>query len=129
MALSFILAALAQAAAAPAPAAPIWCDPFMVFFDEGTRMSPQSRQVIANIASAKHQVRSHMTVSGHADARGSEAYNLLLSRRRAEAVKAALVAAGVPGYRIRVEAFGETRLLIETEVDRPENRRAEICFY
>lgn len=48
-------------------------------------------------------------LSGHADARGAEAANLTLSRQRAEAVKQALVAAGLPADRIDTAAHGEAR--------------------
>ena len=42
-----------------------------------------------------------MTVSGHSDRQGREYENLLLSARRAETVKQALVARGIPAARLR----------------------------
>lgn len=50
---------------------------------------------------------TQVRISGHADARGTEDYNLALSRRRAAAVSAELVKAGVPTDRLIVEAHGE----------------------
>ena len=44
---------------------------------------------------------------GHTDRIGSEAYNLKLSKRRAEAVKAYLVSKGVPENRILAEGKGK----------------------
>ena len=51
-----------------------------------------------------------MTVrlDGYADPRGDESYNDSLSRKRAEAVRDTLIAAGVDGNRIAVHAHGES---------------------
>jgi outer membrane protein OmpA-like peptidoglycan-associated protein len=51
---------------------------------------------------------TQVRVSGFADPRGTESYNLALSERRAEAVRAELAKAGVPSERLIVEAHGET---------------------
>jgi OmpA-OmpF porin, OOP family len=50
-----------------------------------------------------------VTVEGHADERGSEAYNVKLSQRRADAVRAYLVAAGVEAARLKTQAFGKAK--------------------
>jgi peptidoglycan-associated lipoprotein len=49
------------------------------------------------------------TVSGHADERGSQEYNIGLGDRRANAVRQFLVAQGVPASRIETVSFGEER--------------------
>lgn len=51
---------------------------------------------------------TQVRVSGFTDPRGTEGYNLALSERRAEAVRAELAKAGVPAERLIVEAHGET---------------------
>jgi outer membrane protein OmpA-like peptidoglycan-associated protein len=51
---------------------------------------------------------AQVRVSGFTDPRGTEGYNLALSERRAEAVRAELAKAGVPTERLIVEAHGET---------------------
>jgi OmpA-OmpF porin, OOP family len=48
----------------------------------------------------------HVEVRGYTDRLGSDGYNLDLSRRRAEAVKAVLVQQGVPADKIRAEGLG-----------------------
>ncbi|SDF94724.1 OmpA family protein [Paraburkholderia phenazinium] len=48
----------------------------------------------------------HVEVRGYTDRLGSDAYNLDLSRRRAEAVKAVLVQQGVPAQKIRADGLG-----------------------
>lgn len=50
-----------------------------------------------------------MLVTGHADRSGAEFPNLLLSARRAEAVKQALVDRGIPADRLQILADGEAQ--------------------
>ncbi len=66
-------------------------------------------------------------ISGHTDDRGSDAYNLDLSRRRAEAVLAYLVAQGEDASRFAVVGYGETRPIADNETaeGRARNRRIE----
>jgi OOP family OmpA-OmpF porin len=67
-------------------------------------------------------------VEGHTDALGADDYNLDLSRRRAEAVKAALATAGLPADAIRAQGLGETDPIEtnDTEEGRAQNRRVVI---
>ncbi len=71
---------------------------------------------------------SRIAVTGHADRSGADAYNMALSQRRANAVRDALVRAGVPANRITTTARGESQPLVPTAdgVREPQNRRAEI---
>ena len=66
-------------------------------------------------------------VAGHTDDRGSEAHNIELSRRRAEAVRGYLVQAGVERGRLDIEAHGENAPLMSesSEYARQMNRRVE----
>jgi peptidoglycan-associated lipoprotein len=48
-------------------------------------------------------------LDGHADPRGTPAYNQPLSQRRVDAVKAALVTAGITSDKIQTGAFGESQ--------------------
>ncbi len=50
-----------------------------------------------------------IAVEGHCDERGSEAYNLALGERRAQAVKRYLQELGVPSARLEVVSFGESK--------------------
>ena len=50
-----------------------------------------------------------ITVIGHTDYLGSDAYNLNLSQQRAETVRRYLVAQGLPADRIRAVGMGETQ--------------------
>ncbi len=51
----------------------------------------------------------HITVEGHCDERGSTEYNLALGANRADAVKNALIQAGVEGSRIKTISYGKEK--------------------
>ena len=87
-----------------------------------------SMGLIKSLASAAIQCSNfRITVDGHTDADGSEAYNLDLSRRRAEEVVKQLVAFGVDSNNITGGGYGESRPIASN--DTPEgmakNRRIE----
>ena len=67
-------------------------------------------------------------VEGHTDSKGSDEYNMDLSKRRANAVKTLLVMRGVADSRIEVVGFGKTMPVAsnDTEAGRQKNRRVEI---
>jgi outer membrane protein OmpA-like peptidoglycan-associated protein len=67
-------------------------------------------------------------VEGHTDSKGSDAYNMDLSKRRANNVKNLLVMRGVAEDRIEVVGYGKTMPVAtnETEAGRQKNRRVEI---
>jgi outer membrane protein OmpA-like peptidoglycan-associated protein len=102
-----------------------------VFFDSGsTRLSGQADRIIGWAASWTATPMREIVVAGHADRVGPSSYNLWLSRRRAEAVKAALIERGVPADLITIEAFGEDRPLVPTEdgVPEPQNRFVDLVM-
>jgi len=51
----------------------------------------------------------HITIEGHCDERGSTEYNLALGTNRADAVKNALIQAGVGGDRIKTYSYGKEK--------------------
>src|SRR5208282_806039 len=51
----------------------------------------------------------HVTIEGHCDERGSTEYNLALGANRADAVKNALIQAGVGGDRIKTISYGKEK--------------------
>jgi outer membrane protein OmpA-like peptidoglycan-associated protein len=91
------------------------------------------RQLLAEVA-ARIKVPRYR-VEGHTDGKGSDAYNLDLSRRRAESVKLWLTRnGGVSGANVGTEGFGRSRPVApNTKPDgsddpegRQKNRRVEI---
>ncbi|MCB2084425.1 MAG: OmpA family protein, partial [Sphingomonadaceae bacterium] len=69
-------------------------------------------------------------LAGHADASGSKTYNVGLSERRNESVRAYLNSRGIPDARISSEAFGESQLRVPTDdgVRELQNRRVEVSY-
>jgi outer membrane protein OmpA-like peptidoglycan-associated protein len=67
-------------------------------------------------------------VLGHADATGSDEYNLALSERRAMSVASLMISGGVMRERIIARGMGEARPIADnaTEVGRARNRRVEV---
>jgi len=59
---------------------------------------------------------AHLVLSGHADKRGAESYNKLLSQRRAELAKQFLIEQGVPAENIETQAFGKDKNLTADKV-------------
>jgi len=100
-------------------------------FDTGkATLRPASQQIVLDISRAifaRPDGAEKLSIDGHTDEVGDAAKNVALSRRRAEAVKAALVERGVSADLLSVRGFGETRPLAsnETEEGRQTNRRVE----
>lgn len=124
-------AAFAAAAQSPEALPPICAGPAFVYFDSGsaaiTAEASARLQLLA--ASLTHDGGTHPVIlRGHADRVGTEAANLLLSRRRAETVRDYLLAHGILPSRIVVTAVGETRPLVETDDDVPEQQNRIVVF-
>lgn len=114
----------------PPPPAPVCEDPKLIFFEFDVAQPPaEAQQVIdfvtGNYAQCEWQA---LTVVGHTDRAGSNAYNDALSQERADNVQSLLVASGVPATSITVEFKGETDPRVPTEdgVRELQNRRVEI---
>jgi outer membrane protein OmpA-like peptidoglycan-associated protein len=69
-------------------------------------------------------------IGGHTDTSGDEDENLALSARRAEAVRAALIAAGVPGAQLSAKGYGSAQPISENETKegRVKNRRTTVVW-
>ena len=127
------MAAPAKPMAAPSqPAATQEMKKFLVFFDwNKATLTPEARQIIANAAEDfKKTGSTRIVATGHTDTSGSAQYNMGLSIRRAEAVKAELVRLGVPAGSITTIGRGQEDLLVPTKdnVREPQNRRVSIEF-
>jgi len=69
-----------------------------------------------------------LTIEGHTDSTSTAAYNQGLSERRAAAVKAYLVAAGIDNARLSSAGYGATKPVAsnDTALGRSQNRRVEL---
>jgi outer membrane protein OmpA-like peptidoglycan-associated protein len=84
----------------------------VLFAFDSSDLTPQARREIERMAYVLNHPQAatrRVTLEGHTDAIGTEAYNLDLSRRRAEAVAQELVARGVQRDRLATEGFGKQR--------------------
>jgi peptidoglycan-associated lipoprotein len=70
------------------------------------------------------------TIEGHADARGTNEYNLALGQRRANAVRDYLVGLGIAADRLATVSKGEEELLCaeDTEACHARNRRGHFVI-
>jgi OOP family OmpA-OmpF porin len=104
----------------------------MVFFDfNDARLSARAQEILAEIsASAGYHNPAVIQIEGHDDASQTTERAQTISQRRADAVAEALVRLGWPLDRMRIAAFGKTRLLVPTPdgVREPQNRRVEITL-
>jgi outer membrane protein OmpA-like peptidoglycan-associated protein len=76
------------------------------------------------VANAQANVSSRIVLVGHADLSGPASYNLRLSLRRSDAIRAALAQRGVATERTSVTALGDTDPAVPTArgVREPRNR-------
>ena len=96
-------------------------------FDK-SNVKPEYYDLLNNIKEFVEQNNYEITIVGHTDSIGSNAYNFKLSRRRAESVKAKLLEFGLSEDRIvGIEAMGEEQPIAtnETKEGRAQNRRVE----
>ncbi len=91
-------------------------------------LSAKGQQQVQEIAQMLKDSPVNVVLEGHTDAVGGESYNKKLGLNRAEAVKKALVKAGVKEDSMSTVSFGETRPKMEgdSEEARAANRRVEV---
>jgi outer membrane protein OmpA-like peptidoglycan-associated protein len=79
-------------------------------------------------AKLKASPSTRIHVNGYTDAIGSEAYNLKLSQRRADAVAAFFENQGIPSGQLVPQGFGKTHFVATNATDdgRAQNRRVEL---
>jgi OmpA-OmpF porin, OOP family len=101
-----------------------------VFFEfDRADLKPGAMQELAQVASF---VRDHpdrdVVIEGHTDSFGTDAYNADLSQRRAQSVRAFLIAQGVDPSRLVARGFGESFPIASNtdESGRQQNRRVEM---
>ncbi|OSZ74144.1 OmpA family protein [Hydrogenophaga sp. IBVHS1] len=100
------------------------------FMLDKTVLTEESRALLpAVFAAARERKPTRITVFGHADASGSQEWNLKLSAERAETA-AQLLRNNDPTLKdIEIQYFGDTRpLSAETRASDPRNRRVEILI-
>lgn len=112
-----------------APALPV---PLVTFESGSAAIRPDQAEELAALGDLvrkliKRNPNSVFLVEGHTDATGTAAMNLTLSDRRAESVAKALTEYfGVAPENLVVQGYGESELLIDTQVSERANRRVVV---
>ena len=97
-------------------------------FDKSSLTSKSIQTLKSTVDALNENSTIEVTLSGHADERGTREYNLALGQRRAESVSDYLVLNGINKSRITVKSFGEEKPLAygQDEASYAKNRRVEI---
>ena len=107
--------------------------PSMVHFAlDRSNLAPASRTVLdALVDSLTRYADVRVVLEGHTDLRASVAYNLALSRRRVESVRAYLVQHGIAASRISGVPQGKGRLEVEGTgaLEHARNRRVQLRYF
>ena len=99
----------------PAPRKVAFSADSLFAFDQSTMMAEGKQHLDKFAADLRGTSFDVITVTGHTDRIGSPAYNMALSKRRAETVKNYLAdAAGIPAGKISSRGAGETELVTKS---------------
>ena len=101
--------------------------PIQFEFDSSV-LKTESYSTLDKLAKELKDSNGSVSLDGYASAEGTEAYNMNLSKDRANAVKQYLVNAGVSASSINATGYGEANPVAsnDTEEGRVQNRRVEI---
>jgi OOP family OmpA-OmpF porin len=103
---------------------------FTLYFKfESEELTDESRQLVQDVVKVvKARPVPDVVAVGHTDTAGAARSNVRLGLRRANAVQAILVSAGLPRSAVSVASHGEAELLVQTAdgVSEARNRRVEI---
>lgn len=103
-----------------------------VYFDtEQYNLNAASQETLSSLAAVFEEYpKTNILVEGHTDSTGANAYNLTLSKNRAQAVTNYLVNNGVAANRITTKWYGETQPKYDnsTVEGRSKNRRVELAI-
>jgi peptidoglycan-associated lipoprotein len=101
------------------------------FAFDSSLLSDRAQQVL-NSKADYLRVNSSVTVTveGHCDDRGTDAYNIALGERRADSVKSFLVDLGISADRLNTVSYGEERPIDrgQNEAAWAKNRRAQFVI-
>jgi OOP family OmpA-OmpF porin len=106
-----------------------------ITFDfDSAELTHKAQAMLDRIAVALHDPSNRTLdyrVEGHTDAKGSIAYNQILSQRRAEAARNYLITMGIGKERLTAVGFGKTRPLPNPPAESPYapvNRRVQFSW-
>jgi outer membrane protein OmpA-like peptidoglycan-associated protein len=102
----------------------------VVFASNQATLLPEAKSRLNQVAASlmSDDTNRKLIVEGHTDSQGSNAYNMVLSQQRAEAVRSYLISRGYTSYLIEARGIGEERPIADnaSPEGRANNRRVEI---
>jgi outer membrane protein OmpA-like peptidoglycan-associated protein len=103
---------------------------FLFDFDKSDIRLDEMSKLSEIAAYMQRNPSSKVGIDGHTDPRGTDRYNQALSEGRVNAIRDALMKAGVPADRIQTGAFGESQLKCSesTEACWQRDRRVEVLI-
>ncbi len=113
------------------PGADDWMVLDRVYFSSGgAELTPESKMQVENISKImKNYPNANLKFGGYTDNTGSEAANMTVSTKRANAVMNDLIANGIEGSRLSAKGFGPKFPVCEandTDACKAQNRRVDI---
>lgn len=112
------------------PQPPPSIDMKVTFEFNSATLTPEARQILDRLGEALNSpelAESRFQLAGHTDAVGGDSVNLILSERRAAAVKAyVMVRYKIAASRLETTGYGKTRLLDVAHPESAVNRRVQV---
>ena len=103
-----------------------------IFFDlDSSALTPEGKKALeGNALWLLTQQEVRIIIEGHADERGSDAYNLALGEKRAQAVRDYLMSLGIDSERVAIISYGEEKATkgATSNVAWAQDRRAEFVI-
>jgi outer membrane protein OmpA-like peptidoglycan-associated protein len=96
---------------------------------DSAELTPESYQTLDRVVGELTEwPEVRVEIGGHTDWTGEDAYNMDLSQRRTESVKAYLASKGIAESRLEAKGYGESQPIADngTEAGRAKNRRVEL---
>jgi peptidoglycan-associated lipoprotein len=100
-----------------------------VFFDfDSPKIKADAAEQLRGVADCLKNAGKNVILEAHADPRGTEEYNIMLTDRRGQSVKQFLVDLGVPGEAMNVVSKGDLEASGTDESGWSQDRRVEFIF-
>ncbi|MCB0629342.1 MAG: OmpA family protein [Saprospiraceae bacterium] len=105
-------------------------DSGLLFGFDSYALTATTKENLRNLAETlKEYGDTDLTIEGHTDSKGTDAYNLELSKKRANSVADYLVTLGVDRNRLTTVGYGEQQPVNTENTEASENRRVEVAIY
>lgn len=107
-------------------------DSGLLFEFDSYQLTAETRSNLLELADILNEYEeTEILIEGHTDSKGSESYNMQLSKQRAGSVADFLIRQGVQRDRFAINGWGEERPVADndTSAGRRQNRRVEVAVY